>query len=57
MYIQNMAYDATLAPLGKLKYSATNMNKYVSMAYDVWTSKMATKTATAYMENIEMAIT
>ena len=34
-----------------------NMINYVSMAYDVWASKMAVKMAATNMENIEMAIT
>ena len=33
------------------------MISYVSMAYDVWASKMAVKMAATNMENIEMAIT
>ena len=34
-----------------------NIINYVSMAYDVWASKMAVKMAATNMENIEMAIT
>ena len=34
-----------------------NIINYVSMAYDVWASKMAVKMSATKMENIEMAIT
>ena len=55
-FITNGSRNVFSMPSYKISHPR-NMTNYVSMAYDVWASKMAVKMAATNMENIEMAIT